>query len=113
MDFKEYHTIESWKDVPTDKVIEKRNKIKILLMTTNETYMFIFTFLLFMLPSIVCLLTGGFIVGKLLLLPSFIFHFFTWFFYLKNIFIDDDLRETVHRLDNEIDIVLKDRFKSL
>lgn len=111
MDYKEHMIIEKWKDVPTEEVLKTKKDAKTLLFMTNETYMLLISFLFFMSPVIVCFLVGGFILAKILLLPFFISHVIMWFFYIKKNFINKYTREAASIINDEIDIVLKNRFK--
>ena len=111
MDYKEHMIIEKWKDVSTEEVIKTKKDAKTLLLLTNETYMLILSFLFFMSPVIVCFLTGGFILAKILLLPFFIFHIVIWFFYLRKGVINKYTREAASIINDEVDIVLKNRSK--
>lgn len=103
--------IEKWKDVSTEEVIKAKKDIKTLLLLTNETYMLILSFLFCMLPVIVCFLSGGYTLAKILLFPFFIFHIVMWFFYLKKHLIKKNTREAAFIINNEVNIVLKNRIK--
>lgn len=109
MDYKEHMIVEKWKDIPTEEVLKTKKDAKTILYYTNETYMFIRFFLFVMSPTIVCFLTGSYVLANMLLLPSLLIHFVFWFFYLRGVFIDKDLREAASIISDEVDIVLKER----
>jgi|688.fasta_scaffold581939_2 hypothetical protein len=110
MDYKEHMIIEKWKDVSTEEIVETKKECKRILFYSNENYMFILFFLIFMSPSIVCFLFGAPTFAKLILFPSFVGHFFFWFFYLKKAFnYTEEIRESALITKEKCDIVLKSR----